>query len=111
MHTKATHTAGPWTVEGHDDDKSCFCYRIHGNANEFQGRVIADIWKHHDRSNKIKEMMIDEANARLIASAPELFELLEFIATTAIKPEADAWKVLRNWQGLVDSALAKVQGQ
>lgn len=70
-----THTKGPWKIEDsvtHANDT--FRYSIHGANN----RVIAWTLRHYDRDkNGHKTSEIDDANARLIAAAPDLLEALE----------------------------------
>lgn len=60
MTTKAT--PGPWTIRG--DRHSIF---------EMHGEIIAQVWKY---SSAIGDELPVEANARLIAAAPELLECL-----------------------------------
>lgn len=57
--TKALHTPGPWTTYGHPAD---------GITIRARGCAVADV---------IPQRGADEANARLIAAAPDLLEALE----------------------------------
>ena len=64
------HTPGPWTIGGELISKQ-------GTAIE-----IASVWRntHPDRSADAPDPDTADANARLIAAAPELLEALELVS-------------------------------
>ncbi len=61
------HTPGPWNY--HVDNQSEYTHTITAVSRPATSPIIADVVKHPS----------SEANARLIASAPELLEALENI--------------------------------
>lgn len=68
----SAHTPGPWKVEGYNVRQS----------GQYGTRMIADICytgPHHTPPDEYPKScrLADEANARLIAAAPELLESLE----------------------------------
>ena len=67
---EAKHTPGPWHIHEGGDNLHSF---VVDSANE--GSVCKIAVNHHE-----------EANARLIAAAPELLELLEAIIQTHALP-------------------------
>jgi hypothetical protein len=92
-----THTPGPWKVPGTDDGEY----------------VIA----HHD-GKKLRTLahVYDEANARLIAAAPELLAFVEMVArlTNAKhteESEIDAVITVNRLRQVAQAALAKAQGK
>ncbi len=103
-----SHTKGPWKFEVVANPKSNFSYRILGNENEYQGRVIADVWQHHDRNNKIACLEQDESDARLISSAPDLREACLLARTYLAKIVADG--LLTNCVISPSRALAIIEG-
>jgi len=60
------HTPGPWSSFAPDDDGQKFSVERLGSNQFVKSRKIATA--HHDKGN-------GEANARLIAAAPELLEM------------------------------------
>jgi hypothetical protein len=62
--TTSAHTAGPWTVS----DITCLAPQIRAKRGKHQGRLVAYV------SEEAEEK---EANARLIATAPELLKLVK----------------------------------
>jgi hypothetical protein len=67
---KNTHTPAPWKIEPHDHanviwaDNGTICDVFHANEND-------------DMTSGFPVMQESEANARLIAAAPELLEALQ----------------------------------
>jgi hypothetical protein len=84
------HTPGPWSYEAGQED---FVYDAKGN-------VVADTWYYACGEKS-------EANARLIATAPDLLEAANWAANyidTILDP--NAWKVLDSLR----AAIAKATG-
>ena len=70
----AEHTPGPWYVGSRDKE---FCLAVHSEAPGLSGYRAADVCRvWHTRENAALRS-IGEANARLIAAAPELLAALE----------------------------------
>ena len=63
--TKTTHTPGPWHCGYEDLGGETLCYKVYGNDNQ---RIAT-----FGRWNGVG----DEANANLVASAPELLEAIK----------------------------------
>jgi len=87
-------TPGPWAVERADD---AYCIANVGNLVIMPcgGKVK------HDNA---------EADARLIASAPDLLEALEMIVAEADSYTARTGKPVYNWLDQARAALAKARG-
>lgn len=64
------HTPGPWTVKSHENDT----YTIHVACKSWESWAVAHI----------EDCTQDEANARLIAAAPDLLAALEDLLKTAL---------------------------
>lgn len=76
------HTPGPWHIDNFETGTS----RQQIVARD---RVIASLWQHFDRNNKAGEVATDEANACLIAAAPELLEALSELEAAIRTEEID----------------------
>ena len=87
------HTNGPWlitTIDGAD------CLMVGGGDGS---DVVADI-----RTDRPEDEV--EANARLIAAAPEMFEALKKLAECSKEIP-----LMKYEQGLVDKAIAHAEGR
>ena len=121
---KPTFTKGPWKVYGRGLDMDELAGHQHGcifadnGDNDGDGRNICDIAEserivHKDkrRHDGFAHSQEDEANARLIAAAPELFaqcKFLEKVLTEAIM-SGDSGADLELDQ--LRELLAKVEGE
>lgn len=87
------HTPGPWTAEGE---------RIHGHAPPATrlGLHLATV---HEVDGLRATL---DANARLIAAAPELLEALEKITDTPM-PSAKTWMAAINKMRMIGRAAIK----
>lgn len=93
------HTAGPWRVFNHSwSDISIVA------PNFDHGICSLDINHATEESQEADEAQM-QANAQLIASAPELLEALELIAG---EPREDAATWMR---GVARAAIAKARGE
>lgn len=77
MTTAATHTQGPWVINGTN---------ICGQAPQMPGR---DADQYPDGTFMVAESVFNDANARLIAAAPDMLEALQ------------------NARGLLDTPIAR----
>lgn len=99
----AKHTPGPWKIAFGARD-----FHITGTREDTSGHYIA---------RTINDFAEDEANARLIAAAPELLEALNAVAAeVGMTPEAprsysgDSY-LPEKFHELVLAALAKAEGR
>ena len=93
----SAHTPGPWEVENSKDEH---------NGVEFpQGyNIVSEDGQYIVGDAGILEGEIDEANARLIAAAPELLEALRFVLTAHGEQLHDAF-------AMANAAIAKATGE
>ncbi len=104
--TKSAHTPGPWefTSGPHDDPDFEDCDFLIAEQRA-RGEVVATALTVATGSS--------EANARLIAAAPELLAALK-AAAQFIEPEIDRGPVVNGWQNTIDmvhAAIAKAEGK
>ena len=94
---KLKHTPGPWVIHGNFTE-------IHPHDDPDGNQVIADVDPDCEMSNR-------EANARLIAAAPDLLEALEAMVTTWEGPRELA--AIRFAQNVIAAraAIAKARGE
>ncbi|MBK8871854.1 MAG: hypothetical protein IPN19_12700 [Elusimicrobia bacterium] len=92
-----THTPGPWSVGCEDLGGEALCYKVYGKDNQ----KIATV----GRWNSVG----DHANARLIASAPELLEIA-YAYRNLLKSmsQSDGEVATFNY---IESVLAKAEGR
>ena len=91
------HTPGPWVV----DHMSAHLVRSQDDKN---GRHIAAVGP----ANYTPRYDVDDANARLIAAAPELLEALECLLAKADIEFKNIWPETRND---ARAAIAKAKGE
>lgn len=100
MTNKAQHTPGPWTIEA--PSKGSIVPIIHGADYSEVASVFAD--EGEDQRN---------ANARLIAAAPELLAFAERVTATKVLA-ADNDALLKGWMDMIAAAraaIAKARGE
>jgi len=106
--TTAKHTPGQWTHAKHLIGDGYRVFVDHGNGQDMHD-AIADLetWQTDEQT---------EANARLIAAAPDLLEALERLEQAAIdlieiSPGTDAENILAAGIELARAAIAKAKGE
>ena len=102
-------TKGPW-VQGVPTDKAPFCIDARCNND---GRLfeVCSVWG-VDRDDAACQQ--SEANAALIAAAPEMYHLLSFIAETQKKNYSGAMMLYLDMIGVaekINDLLAKARGE
>ena len=94
------HTPGPWTMR-----ESNFAFHIYGVFKKSKNAFItAAYWRNADYGASRTEA---EANARLIAAAPEMLNALKYIVGCSIpltSQQEECWKAMRE-------AIAKAEGE
>lgn len=77
--TKRTYTPGPWTVE-HSDVEATHPFIVitepHGDAPDLSVAIVEYGGNNYDPSTLAQDRAKAMANARLMAKAPELYEML-----------------------------------
>jgi hypothetical protein len=104
---KPTHTPGPWAVH-HDPDWNQWSVRSANPDDLAEAPIyyeLADRIGGHVHGENFDDYSELQANARLIASAPDLLSALELAADKAAPYCTDA-----EWQQIV-SALRKARGE
>lgn len=107
--TESKHTPGPWTLEDWPHELECMGARLGARAVAGADRISpAVVW------GGIRE---SEANARLIAAAPDLLAALK-VAELAINPRDRGGISLHDWGSrlkgattVVLAAIAKAEGR
>jgi hypothetical protein len=101
------HTPGPWKSDG-------YYVRQSGTAG---GRMIADVCytgPHHTPPEEYPRScrIVDEANANLIAAAPDLFIALHAAVETYDQfPKEVCEEIAPDWLPQAKSAIAKAKGE
>ena len=103
----ATHTPGPWEMGRHATPESCpqfGVYAENGNGRDLAHVVSAGTTRHAET----------EANARLIAAAPDLLEALQKLTDVladVYSSEAQAKRALCSASKTARTAIAKAEGR
>lgn len=93
------HTEGPWKLEYHND-------RFTGDVLAPNGSEVCTTWNHSQHG----EMFDKEVNARLIAAAPELYEVLRDAREAALEHRAgDVFGILLG--DVCSEAVEKAEGR
>lgn len=77
------HTPGPWQIRGEADDITIFVPIAHGLCFEIAQSIGGQV-----RGKKFDDFKEVEANARLIAAAPDLLEALHDLLCNVADPPA-----------------------
>lgn len=99
----AEFTPGPWRVERIDYDR----YGLDASFEVMGGGEIVAQTIMREIKTESERLAVDEANCRLIAAAPEMFEALSLLR--AALAEMDAELHAQNI-GVIDLTLAKARG-
>lgn len=105
-HTKSNPTPGPWTL-GHRNIAKCDGFRFHRFPISGSGQAIASVWD--GSADRDLGFGNGEANARLIAAAPELLAALQF----AVDTEQAGWEGEEepSWMKVARATIAKARGE
>jgi hypothetical protein len=95
--TKSTHTPGPWKTGVEDLGGETLCYKVYGNDNQ---RIAT-----FGRWNGVG----DEANANLVASAPELLKIA-YAYRNLLKSMSQSDGEVATFNH-IESVLAKAEGR
>jgi len=93
----STHTPGPWTLDSVDEDSGLIGWWIHGPT----GHVC------HVYDRRLTRRA--QADARLIAAAPELLAAAEHLLDRLDADHLGAWD--RNERDALAAAVAKARGE
>lgn len=102
--TKGSHTPGPWSVEDPIDSDLCI---VEANKPVHEWKFIATIYLRQGNDPDEFSHAVSEANARLIAAAPELLEALEDLFAASGQPSK--YKLLEDARFKALAAIRKVQ--
>jgi hypothetical protein len=97
---KAKWTPGPWNARTYSSQFQIYADDIH----------IATVLKRTERGSSIYDADETRANARLIAAAPLLVELLSAIAYNDDRPHGDDCLVPSRLLGMARKLLAEING-
>jgi hypothetical protein len=106
------HTPGPWKVDemSEMDKNGRVSAKISGPDLKAQGHIAHVYAKGEGAVGLIEQ----QANARLIAAAPEMLEVLETVKRARLKEHAEtpeSWKALVLLGSQVNGAIAKAKGE
>lgn len=96
------HTPGPWSIS----DSSWVTNHRDIDAPT-HGALAVVVWRMEEEERSPE----CEANAALIAAAPDLLEALEMIVTEADSYTARTGKPVYNWLDSARAAIAKARGE
>lgn len=106
--THSTHTPGPWVIYGRDIDNNTVEICQSGIKNIAKRLKIAEVLPQpHYNDNQ-------EANARLIKSAPELLGALKLVHHTLMTvetPNSKDWDQIGKAVDTAKQAIAKAEGR
>lgn len=103
---KASHTPGPWKVVQTRDVQDVY-FNVREDIPDLPGKQIAQVNQHVGRT--YRGTQVAEANARLIAAAPDLLKALQEICREAVQAEYDDGPVMAElpW-GFINIALSAI---
>lgn len=115
-----THTPGPWTIGKQSNDEGESVFTVFADSadgeNKHLVRVASSVGWTDVNGKTHRASRPAEANARLIAAAPEMLELLKAIYKAASDGEkmsdgAGKHRMLKNIQFNAAQAIAKAEGR
>lgn len=115
MPDEVKHTAGPWVIEvfpardSLDGENAATCVMSHANTDGKEGSVVAQVnrWSYGDSPPSTES----DANARLIAAAPELLTLCKFGLSRFCDPHTLSYDpAARHYKATAEALLAKIEG-
>lgn len=126
--TKSKHTAGPWAVGNSSGRNANMVYRLGLPGDPLADEAVAQVFllpSHRHLGDVLADPHCVEglANARLIASAPELLEALRALyhavcgeagfanAVRTVSGTAFPWTALDEAEPLARAAIAKAEGR
>jgi hypothetical protein len=100
-----SHTIGPWVAQKRQNRM----IEIHHSMPNVKGAITLSLCRVQSRDSWVEEA---EANARLIAAAPELLAALQ-MAIQAMRAPLDGWKgdIERSALDVANAAVAKATGE
>ncbi len=101
-HSESGHTDGPWTAVPQSDGSAMIAHEYE-TGNQMRPKGLRLVCHVLTRGNSLKQ---DEANARLIAAAPELYALL--VELTDIEGPLPGTQM---WARKVAAALSRARGE
>lgn len=106
--SEVKHTPGPWVDQPSKYRDGVLVVR----ANAPGGRILAEFGSEDEPLDEI-----DQANARLIAAAPELLETLKILRNTVgdlrngFSKSVDCARWVEQFQAAADRAISKAEGR
>jgi hypothetical protein len=112
MSEKTQHTPGPWETPGTDDGDRVISASIKGKRH-----TLAHVYGGDDPKLNVHTAATRDANARLIAAAPEMLKALRVLALIGddgvlarIESDKLAWTALNAVRGIARAAISKAEG-
>lgn len=100
--TQAKHTPGPWNAEIYEHGE--FAIEAHGQGHSGGTLVICSRNRHQGRPTEF------EANARLIAAAPELLSVLKMVQEAAIDMRGEDFNLTTEQWAVFRAVITKATG-
>ena len=100
------HTPGPWRFEFYKNDSDEYCHRVVGSYIDKNGwpDIVCDNEPYYPHQ-------VSEADARLIAAAPDLLEALKKIASLGMSQFFTQADFADECQNIARAAIAKATGE
>ena len=102
------HTPGPWVYINLDGENGGIGGLINTLPESDDHRAIADLWRRNEGTTMSEE---DEANAHLIAAAPDMYEALKAATSVLKAAKYGQSHIPRDVITWAVDALAKAEGR